>query len=62
MEIFLATIDPSIPSVAKIGKENIFLNQLKFEMEEFKVFFGPKMSAVYALFGRVKSRLTGYWS
>ena len=30
----MGTIDPAISSVAKIGKENIFLNQLKFEMEE----------------------------
>lgn len=54
MEIFLGTIDPVISSVTEIGKENIFLNQLKFEMEE-KVFFGPKMSVVYTLFERVRS-------
>lgn len=54
MEIFLGTIDPVISSVTEIGKENIFLNQLKFEMEE-KVFFGPKVSAVYTLFERVRS-------
>ena len=54
MEIFLGTIDPVISSVTEIGKENIFLNQLKFEMEE-KVFFGLKVSAVYTLFERVRS-------
>ena len=61
MEIFLGTIDPVISSVTEVGKENIFLNQLKFEMEEKVFFWSENVCCIYVIRAR-EVRITGYWS
>ena len=57
----MRTINPAISSVAKTGKDNIFLKQLKFEREE-KSIFCLKMPAVYAFLSPREVKMTGYWS